>query len=131
MRQTKPELIAYRNERARECLDEAGILAGTNHLNAAVNRLYYACFYACSALFIQKDIDLDCKADVYEEFRKQFVQEGFFSLTRAEIFRLLYENKEDEEKKLVKKNFDPAQVADLINKTEIFVKTIFEEISKH
>lgn len=42
--QSRLELIHYRMERADETMEEAGILAGHGHYNAAVNRLYYVCF---------------------------------------------------------------------------------------
>jgi uncharacterized protein len=43
-------LIAYRMSRASEALDEARVLFDTGHINVYVNRLYYASFYAVSAL---------------------------------------------------------------------------------
>lgn len=44
--QSRLGLIHYRIERADETLEKVGILAERGHYNAAVNRLYYACFYA-------------------------------------------------------------------------------------
>ena len=44
-------LIVYRLERARQALVEAEALLKIGHANACVNRLYYANFYAVSALF--------------------------------------------------------------------------------
>jgi uncharacterized protein (UPF0332 family) len=37
-------------DRANEALEDARILANARRWNARVNRLYYACFYAVSAL---------------------------------------------------------------------------------
>ena len=42
-------LIAYRMERAQQAIIEAKTLFDAGLLNAYVNRLYYACFYAVSA----------------------------------------------------------------------------------
>jgi hypothetical protein len=53
--QTKA-LVAHRLERARETLDEARLLLSAGHGNATVNRLYYACFYAVSALLLADGI---------------------------------------------------------------------------
>jgi len=50
------DLILYRIVRAKETLEDARILAGSKRWNACVNRLYYACFYAVSALLIQNDL---------------------------------------------------------------------------
>lgn len=48
----KPEitLIRYRMDRSREALSAAKLLYEKGHLNDAVNRLYYSCFYAVIAL---------------------------------------------------------------------------------
>lgn len=43
-------LIRYRTERANETLLEAKILIQNGFYNAAVNRLYYACYYAVMAV---------------------------------------------------------------------------------
>lgn len=43
-------------ERAREALSEANLLLQAGHLNTYVNRLYYACFYAVSALLVIRGI---------------------------------------------------------------------------
>jgi len=46
----KMELISYRIKRAREILDEVEILLENQLWHTAVNRLYYACYYAVIAL---------------------------------------------------------------------------------
>jgi uncharacterized protein (UPF0332 family) len=43
-------VVGHRLERARETLEDARILAAENRWNSCVNRLYYTCFYAASAL---------------------------------------------------------------------------------
>jgi hypothetical protein len=49
-------IIAYRLERAHESLDEATMLWNTGHYNTYVNRLYYACFYAVTALLLKNGL---------------------------------------------------------------------------
>jgi uncharacterized protein (UPF0332 family) len=55
---SRKELVDYRMERAIETLSEAGLMATNAHYNAAVNRLYYACFYAAQALLIANSMML-------------------------------------------------------------------------
>jgi uncharacterized protein (UPF0332 family) len=45
-------LINYRIERAEETYKEALLMRDADHWNACANRLYYACFYAVSALLV-------------------------------------------------------------------------------
>ncbi len=45
--------IARRLERAYEAMAEAKVLMDAHHLIGAVNRFYYACFYAVTALGVR------------------------------------------------------------------------------
>jgi len=48
-------LSAYRIERSKATLLEAEIMLENDFFNAAVNRLYYACYYAVIALLVKKE----------------------------------------------------------------------------
>ena len=50
------DLIQYRIDRALETLEDARILQKSKRWKACVNRLYYACYYAVSALLLQKGL---------------------------------------------------------------------------
>ena len=50
--QSRIALVQYRLERADETIKEAELLAKEAHYNAAINRLYYASFYATTALLV-------------------------------------------------------------------------------
>ena len=52
MSRTKEELINYRISRAKDTLDDAQILADKGKWNSAINRLYYAAYYAVIALLL-------------------------------------------------------------------------------
>jgi len=56
MTEEEKTLIAYRMKRARDAIEEAKMLFDAGHFNAYVNRLYYACFYAVSALLLTRDL---------------------------------------------------------------------------
>lgn len=48
--------VRYRIEKAEEAFSAAGILYEARQWNAAINRLYYACFYAASAILLYRHI---------------------------------------------------------------------------
>lgn len=54
--QNRLQLVQYRIKRAEETIKESELLAAEGYYNAAVNRLYYACFYALLALFVKDGI---------------------------------------------------------------------------
>lgn len=49
-------LINYRIERALEVLKDARTLANAGGWNSCINRLYYSCFYAITALLLRKGL---------------------------------------------------------------------------
>jgi uncharacterized protein (UPF0332 family) len=76
IQQGKQDLIQYRLSRARETLDEVRELGKLGRWNGAVNRLYYACFYAVSALLLYKDLQPKSHAGVRQLFGLHFVKKA-------------------------------------------------------
>jgi uncharacterized protein (UPF0332 family) len=73
------DLALYRMDRANETLEDARILANAGRWNACVNRLYYACFYAVSALLVLHDLSSSRHAGVRSIFNKHYVKTGRIS----------------------------------------------------
>lgn len=91
--QSRLGLIQYRLERAHETLVEADILADSKHYNAAVNRLYYACFYAVQALLLQHHIAATTHAGVKAMFGLHFVSKGVIPIEQGKTFNTLFEKR--------------------------------------
>lgn len=89
------ELIAYRVQRAHESLEDAHILADAGRWNPCVNRLYYACFYAVSALLIQGDLSSSRHTGVRSLFNQHFVRTGKISKGTAQVFNDLFERRQE------------------------------------
>ena len=66
-------LAAYRLERASKTIQEAVDLLEKDHFNAAVNRLYYACYYAVSALLAKNNIQVHTHAGAKQMFGMNFI----------------------------------------------------------
>lgn len=79
------EYIHYRQEKSVEAYENACLLAKNRAWNAAINRLYYSCFYMVSALLLKNSIKAQTHSGVKSEFSKKFVKEGIIS---KEGFRL-------------------------------------------
>ncbi|MCD8386559.1 MAG: HEPN domain-containing protein [Bacteroidales bacterium] len=67
-------LVKYRLERAVETLDEARIMIENQRYNAAVNRAYYACFYAVLALLIKNGIETKSHEGAKQMFGLHFIK---------------------------------------------------------
>lgn len=54
----KPDdYIRYRLQRANETIAEINILIENKLWNTAINRMYYACFYAVGALLVKNGVE--------------------------------------------------------------------------
>jgi uncharacterized protein (UPF0332 family) len=89
------DLIQYRIARARETLEEAGILADSGHWNACVNRLYYACFYVVSALLSKHDFSSSKHSGLRSFFNHNFVKGGIIPKETAIIYNSLFERRQE------------------------------------
>ena len=89
------DLIVYRLQRARESLEDARILADAGRWNACVNRLYYACFYAVSALLMQEGLSSARHAGVRSLFNQHFVRTGKISKEDARVFHDFFERRQE------------------------------------
>lgn len=76
MTEEKRALVEYRMERARETIDEARILFDAGKINAYVNRLYYSCFYAVSALLLTRGFSTSKHGYLRSLMHREFVKTG-------------------------------------------------------
>lgn len=89
--QSRLELVKYRIERADETLREAELLASEGFFNAAVNRLYYACFYATLALFVHDGLSTSSHAGVKTMLGLHYISKGLLEKEHGRTFSRLFE----------------------------------------
>ena len=88
------DLIKYRFQRARETLDEANVMLQTEHLYGASNRVYYACFYAVSALLITKNLSSSKHAGVMALFNRHFIKENCLPVEFGKFYSRVFDNRQ-------------------------------------
>lgn len=86
-------LVAYRIQRAEETLAEVPYLKSQGYYNTAVNRMYYACYYAAVALLIKHRINPSTHAGVKQMIGMHFVATGRLSKEMGRCFSLLFERR--------------------------------------
>lgn len=92
-RESIEALVAYRFQRAKDTLSEITYLKKEGYYNTAVNRLYYACYYAAVALLIKHDINPGTHAGVKQMLGMHFVAPGYLSRENGRSFSLLFERR--------------------------------------
>lgn len=123
MSESRDDLIAYRLERARETLKDARILADVGSWNSCVNRLYYACFYAVSALLLQRGLQSTKHSGIRSLFNLHFVKTGLISKRLGETYNDLFEYRQEGDYADLAR-FQEDQVRPWLAKAEEFVARI-------
>ena len=86
-------LIGYRYQRSDEAIQEAELLCQEGFYNAAVNRLYYACYYAISALFLKDGIQAHTHSGMKTMFGMHYVKTKKIPLNQAATYYTLFEKR--------------------------------------
>lgn len=119
----KTALVAYRLERAKDTVQEAVDMLEKDHYNAAVNRLYYACYYAVSALLVKNNIQAHTHSGVKQMFGMSFIINGklprTYNITYTELFDKRHSGDYDDFL-----SFDRETVERLLPETQVFIEAI-------
>ena len=87
-------LVQYRLDRAREALAEASLLLDSGHANTGVNRLYYACFYAVSALLLTKGLTATSHSGLRTFFHQHLIRPGLLPLGQGPLYDRLFDQRQ-------------------------------------
>lgn len=94
MTQEQVTLIRHRMDRARESLEEARLLLDAGRFNGSVNRLYYACFYAVSALLLTQGQSSSKHSGVRALFDREWVNTGKAPREVGRFYRKLFNSRQ-------------------------------------
>lgn len=73
-------------ERANEMLDVAGLNLAEGYYGSAINRAYYAIFYAANGLLVTQGLVRNKHSGVIAVFRKRFVKPGLIETEYSRIY---------------------------------------------
>ena len=122
----REEYVNYRFHRAEESYEEALILAKEERWNAAINRLYYACFYAVISLLIKNNISTQTHDGARTQFGLIFVKTGIIDKESGKLFSKLFDYRQKGDYGDLF-DYDEELTKPLINKVNEFLI----EIKKH
>ena len=123
MNQGSRDLIEYKLERSRETLEEAEIMLQSSHLFGAANRIYYACFYAVSALLLSEDLSSPKHSGVISLFNRHFVKTGLISVELGKFYSRLFDTRlESDYADLVTVELE--EIQDNIKTAEVFISSV-------
>jgi uncharacterized protein (UPF0332 family) len=88
------EIARYRLERARQAMEEADLLIASQRWRGALNRLYYAAFYAARAVLATRDLDSSRHSGTIALFQQHFVKTGTVPADVARVFPRAFESRQ-------------------------------------
>jgi uncharacterized protein (UPF0332 family) len=90
----KDDYIKYRLQKANETISEAKVQLENKFWNTAVNRMYYACFYAVGALLVKNGVETSSHSGSRLKFGQLFVHTGLISRDLAKHYSELFEKRQ-------------------------------------
>jgi uncharacterized protein (UPF0332 family) len=91
----KPEdYVKYCLQRAKQTIEEVKILIENKFWNTAINRMYYACFYAVGALLYKKGVQTLSHSGTRLKFGQLFVQTGLVNKKLGKHYSELFEKRQ-------------------------------------
>ena len=94
MKEETRTIVRYRLQRAYEALEEAKILEEKGYANTFINRLYYACLYAISALLLSRGLSASKHSGVRSVFHQEFVKSGEVDGKWGQLYDRLFDNRQ-------------------------------------
>ena len=117
------DLIKLRMRQAEETLREARILLGEQANRGAVNRAYYAMFYAVLALLATKGLGSSKHSGVIALFDREFVKPGDLPRELSRSLHLAFEHRQQADYGELTQ-LDPSVAPKAIEDSETFVRVV-------
>ncbi len=89
------QYVRYRMERAAQALEAAEASMERFLYNDAVNRIYYACFYAVSALLVSRGLSSKKHSGVRSLFERHFVKDGPLPRQLGRFYHQLFDSRQE------------------------------------
>lgn len=87
----RAEYVKYRLEKAEETYEVAALLVKNKKWNSAVNRLYYAAYYAISGLLAKNEVDGKTHTGIKTQFFLHFIKTGKIDIELGKVYADLFD----------------------------------------
>ena len=84
-------IVTLRLQKAKETLQDAKDVATMNKWRTAANRLYYACYYAVSAMLLKYEFSASTHSGAISLLGIHFVSKGIISKEQGKFYGKLFE----------------------------------------
>ena len=128
-RDERDAIVLLRLQNARQTLEDAKIIVHSKLWKAAANRLYYACYYAASALMIRFGLEAKTHAGIIRLLGLNFISKHLLNDELGKVYYKLFSLrlKGDYDDWTVVSEID---ITPLIEPAEVFINEIEKLIEK-
>jgi len=121
------QLVQIRLDQAKESLEEAETLYHSSYYRGAVNRAYYAMFYAVLALAVLRQQSTSKHTGLIAFFDKEFVKSGIFSREMSRLLHLAFQRRQENDYGEVF-TVDEKETHQAIQEAQSFVSTVSQYV---
>lgn len=122
------DIVLYRMNSAKSLLIEIDDHIDRGYYNTAMNRMYYACFYAVSALLLHVGVDgVKSHEGVRQMFGKHFILTGVLPKEWGRFYTVVFNNRSAADYEDFK-TYDLAAVRELYPRVCDFIELIDKQI---
>lgn len=117
------ELVTYRMNKALETIADVNILISNKIWNTAINRMYYACFYAVSGLLASIKVYPKSHSGTQQMFNLHFIKTGLVDGTRGAFYSTILGMRQDADYEDFI-DYDENDVIEMLLPTQQFIAVI-------
>jgi len=117
------KLIELWLEKAGEALASAELELNAGHTNFAVNRLYYACFYAVTALLLRDGKQFARHSAVKSEFGRTYIKPGRLDVKWNKFYQKLFDDRQEGDY-IPTTTFEPSDISTSLQQAREFIDLI-------
>ncbi len=121
--EARKEIIKLWLEKAADSLESAGLEINQGHTTFAVNRLYYSCFYAVTALLLKDGKQFSRHSAVKSEFTRSYIRSGKLDVKWSKFYQRLFDSRQEADY-IPTMVFEKSEVSEQIEQAEEFIAII-------
>jgi len=122
------EVVRYWMDKAMDSLASSENELESGRFSFAVNRIYYACFYAASAILLEKSLRFQKHSGVRAAFHQRLIKPGVISKEHGKFYDEIFEARQrGDYVELVR--FEKEQIERWLKKGRRFVETMNSLVS--
>ena len=126
--EARREIIKLWLEKAADALDSARLELNQGHTTFAVNRLYYSCFYAVTAILLQDGKQFARHSAVRSEFTRSYIKSGKVDVKWSKFYQRLFDDRQEADY-IPTIVFEESEISEQIKQAEEFIALIQSMIS--